>query len=170
MNDMMNETRRVYIGKEHVNTENKHSPLGDSIGFWDNDKLTIWTKWVNPADFVRGMPLTSNQFEMVETWVMRRNGDKRELVTQVTFYDPLVLQKPQSAVYVHESRPDLEEAGVRIRLWECESSSNSYKDAEGNTQFYLPGDPQYKDPRGFTDFPELPGQSLNPIFDEAEAQ
>jgi hypothetical protein len=50
-------------------------------------------------------------------------------------------------------------------MWECTTSSNSYKDAEGNTQFYLPGDPQYKDPRGFTDFPDLPGQSLNPIFD-----
>jgi hypothetical protein len=125
---------------------------------------------VNPADYVRGMPLTSNQFEMVETWQERRNGDKRELVTQVTFYDPLALVKSQSAVYVHESRPDLEEAGVRIRTWECESSSNSYKDAEGNTQFYLPGDPQYKDPRGFTDFPDLPGQSLNPIFDDPEAQ
>ena len=72
MNDMMNETRRIYIGKEHVNIENKHSPLGDSIGFWDGDKLTIWTKWVNPADYVRGMPLTSNQFEMVETWPERR--------------------------------------------------------------------------------------------------
>jgi hypothetical protein len=169
MNDMMNETRRIYIGAEHVNTEAKHFPLGDSIGFWDGDKLVVWTKWVNPADYVRGMPLTSNQFEMVETWQERRAGDKRELVTQVTFYDPLALVKPQSAVYVHESRPDLEEVGVRIRMWECTSSSNSYKDAEGNTQFYLPGDPQYKDPRGFTDFPELPGQSLNPIFD-AEAQ
>ena len=168
MNDMMNETRRIYIGKEHVNIENKHSPLGDSIGFWDNDKLVIWTKWVNPADYVRGMPLTSNQFEMVETWQERKNGDKRELVTQVTFYDPIGLVKPQSAVYVHESRPDLEEAGVRIRMWECTSSSNSYKDAEGNTQFYLPGDPQYKDPRGFTDFPDIPGQSLNPIFDSEQ--
>jgi hypothetical protein len=55
-------------------------------------------------------------------------------------------------------------------MWECTSSSNSYKDAEGNTQFYLPGDPQYKDPRGYTDFPDLPGQSLNPIFDAPEAQ
>ncbi len=166
LNDMMNETRRIYIGKEHVNIESKHSPLGDSIGFWDGDKLVIRTKWVNPADYVRGMPLTSNQFEMVETWQERRGPEgKRQLVTQVTFYDPLALRAPQSAVYVHETRPDLEEAGVRIRMWECESSSNSYKDADGNTQFYLPGDPQYKDPRGFTDFPELPGQSLNPIFD-----
>ena len=166
MNDMMNETRRVYIGAEHVNTEGKHSALGDSIGFWEGDKLTIWTKWVNPADYVRGMPLTSNQFEMVETWQERRgpNG-QRQLVTQVTFYDPLALLKPQSAVYTHEQRPDLAKSGVRLRMWECTTSSNSYKDADGNTQFYLPGDPQYKDPRGFTDFPDVPGQSLNPIFE-----
>jgi hypothetical protein len=166
MNDMMNETRRIYIGTEHVNIDNKHFPTGDSIGFWDEDKLVIWTKWVNPADYVRGMPLTSNQFEMVETWEEAVHEDgTRELVTQVTFYDPLALYEPQSAVYVHVSRPDLEEVGVRIRNWECQTSSNSYKDEEGNTQFYLPGDPEYKDPRGFTDFPDVPGQSLNPIFD-----
>ncbi|WP_428101408.1 hypothetical protein [Candidatus Rariloculus sp.] len=169
MNDFMDETRRIHIGKEHVNIEAAHTPTGDSIGFWDGDKLVIWTKWVQPADYVRGMPLTSNQFRMVETWrqVVHDDG-ARELVTQVTFYDPLALVKPQSAVYTHDSRPDLEEAGVRIRNWECANSSNSYLDEDGNTQFYLPGDPGYKDPRGFTDFPELPGQSLDPIFDSAE--
>jgi hypothetical protein len=168
MNDMMNETRRIYIGNEHVNIDATHSATGDSIGFWDGDELVIWTKWVNPADYVRGMPLTSNQFEMVETWEEIVDDDgSRHLITQVTFYDPIGLVKPQSAVYTHDSRPDLEEAGVRIRNWECTTSSNSYKDEEGNTQFYLPGDPEYKDPRGFTDFPEIPGQSLNPIFDAA---
>jgi hypothetical protein len=166
MNDMMNETRRIYIGAEHINTESKHFPLGDSIGFWEGDKLTIWTKWVDPADYVRGMPLTSNQFEMVETWQERRNASgARQLVTQVTFYDPLALVKPQSAVYTHDARPDLKKEGVRIRTWECDSSSNSYKAPDGSTQFYLPGDPQYKNPRGTTEFPDLPGQSLNPIFD-----
>ena len=166
MDDFMNETRRIYINAEHVNTEAKHSATGDSTGFWDGDKLVIWTKWVNPADYVRGMPLTSNKFEMVETWQQKKDPDgKRHLITQVTFYDPIALLKPQSAVYTHDARPDLEAAGVRIRNWECEHSSNSYRDKDGNTQFYLPGDPQYKDPRGTTDFPELPGQSLNPIFD-----
>jgi hypothetical protein len=169
MNDFMNETRRVYIGAEHVNIDAKHSSTGDSIGFWDNDKLVIWTKWVNPADYVRGMPLTSNQFEMVETWRQSIGDDDiRHLITQVTFYDPIGLLKPQSAVYTHDSRPDLEEAGVRIRNWECTSSSNSYRDEEGDTQFYLPGDPEYKDPRGFTDFPSIPGQSLDPIFDSSD--
>jgi hypothetical protein len=167
MNDFMNETRRIYIGAEHVNTEAKHSATGDSIGFWNGDKLVIWTKWVNPADYVRGMPLTSNQFEMVETWQEKRDAaGTRHLITQVTFYDPVGMLKPQSAVYTHDARPDLEEAGVRIRNWECSSSSNSYRDENGDTQFYLPGDPEYKDPRGFSDFPDIPGQSLNPIFDE----
>jgi len=115
------------------------------------------------------MPLTSNQFEMVETWQEQHNASgARILVTQATFYDPLALVKPLSAVYTHEPRPDLKKDGVRIRTWECDSSSNSYKAADGSTQFYLPGDPQYKNPRGFTDFPDLPGQSLNPIFDAAQ--
>ncbi len=167
LNDFMNESRRVYIGKDHVNIEGQHSATGDSIGFWDDDHLVIWTKWVNPADYLRGMPLTSNQFEMVEDWHQREFEDgSKQLVAQVTFYDPVGLTSPQWAVYTHYSRPDLEELGVRIRNWQCTSSSNSYQDEEGNTQFYLPGDPEYKDPRNTTDFPELPGQSLNPIFDE----
>ena len=171
MNDFMNETRRIYVGNGHVNIDAKHSPTGDSIGFWDGDKLTVWTKWLNPADYFRGMPLTSNQLEMVETWQeVPGDNEARQLVTQVTFYDPIGLVKAQSAVYIHNSQPDLEAAGVRIRDWECTSSSNAYKDQEGNTQFYLPGDPEYSDPRGFTDFPEIPGQSLNPIFDEDEPE
>jgi hypothetical protein len=171
MNDFMNETRRVYIGAEHVNVDAQHSAAGDSIGFWNGDELVIWTKWINPADYVRGMPLTSNQIELVERWKeIRTEAGKRQLVTQVTFYDPLALVAPQSAVYTQNEAPDLEEVGIRIRNWECSTSSNTYKDAEGLTQFYLPGDPQYKDPRGTTDFPELPGQSLDPILEAGAGQ
>jgi len=166
MNDMMNETRRIYINQEHQNTDAKHLAAGDSIGFWDDDKLVIWTKWINPADYLRGMPLTSNQFELVETWqqVTRADGS-RQLVTQVTFYDPIALVKPLSAVYSHDAQPELKAFGVRIRNWECTTSSNSYKAEDGSTQFYLPGDPEYTDPRGSSEFPDLPGQSFDPIFD-----
>ena len=171
MNDFMNETRRVYIGKEHVNVDAKHSSAGDSIGFWNKDELVIWTKWVNPADYSRAMPLTSNQFEMVERWkqVSSEKGG-RQLVDQVTFYDPIGLAAPQSVVFTHNSAPDLEEIGVRIRNWECSTSSNSYRDTDGRTQFRLPGEPGYKDPRGSTEFPELPGQSLDPILEAEAAQ
>ena len=164
LNDLMNETRRVYINAEHINIEGNHSATGDSIGFWDNNKLIIWTKWINPADYLRGMPLTSNQLEMVETWQEQLTEEGfRQLVTQATFYDPIGLQTPQSAVYTHTSSPELVEFGARIRNWECTTSSNSYQDENGRTFFYLPGNPEYKDPRGFTDFPDIPGQSLNPM-------
>jgi hypothetical protein len=66
---------------------------------------------------------------------------------------------------MHDAQPALEAAGVRIRNWECASSSNAYRDQEGNPQVRLPGDPDYQDPRGFSDVPDVPGQSLNPIFD-----
>ena len=171
MNDFMNETRRVFIGQEHVNVDAKHSATGDSIGFWDGDELVIWTKWVNPADYMRGLPLTSNQFEMIERWrEIETQGGAPQLVTQVTFYDPLSLERPLSAVYTHNRAPDLEEAGVRIRNWECTTSSNSYKAEDGSTQFYLPGDPEYRDARGTTDFPDLPGQSLDPILEQEAGQ
>ncbi len=164
LNDFMNETRRVYIGGQHVNIDAKHSATGDSIGFWDKDRLIIWTKWINPADYTRGAPLTSNRIEIVESWhEVRGENGARQLVTQATIYDPLALVKPVSLVYSHDYRPDLEQLGVRIRNWECSNSSNSYLAPDGKTQVYLPGDPEYKDPLGTTDFPELPGQSLNPM-------
>ena len=90
----MNESRRIFINGEHVNIDGKHSATGDSIGFWDKDRLIIWTKWINPADYTRGAPLTSNQFEAVETWyeVKGANG-ARQLVAQATYYDPLLARE-----------------------------------------------------------------------------
>ncbi len=163
-NDAMNETRRVYINAEHINIDGKHSATGDSIGFWNDDKLIIWTKWINAADYLRGMPLTSNQIELVESWQEKTRADGvRILETQITFYDPIGLTAPQSAVYVHEQSTQLAEIGARIRNWECSTVNNAYQDEEGNTLWYMPGDPEYKDPRGFTDFPDIPGQSLDPL-------
>lgn len=166
-NDAMNETRRIYINAEHINIDGKHSATGDSIGFWDKDKLIIWTKWLNAADYLRGMPLTSNQIELVESWQEKTRADGvRILETQITFYDPIGLAEPQSAVYVHEQSKQLAEIGARIRNWECSTVNNAYQDEEGNTLWYMPGDPQYKDHRGFTDFPDIPGQSLDPLNEQ----
>jgi len=53
---------------------------------------------------------------------------------------------------------------LRIRHWECETSSNSYLTNDGSTNFFLPGDAGFKDPRGSSLFPSLPGQSRDPIY------
>ena len=154
LNDFMNETRRIYIEDEHKNLYGTHSWLGDTIGFWDGDRLVTHTVDLLPVDYFRGQPLTSNQFESVETWELRMLDDgSQRLEVQATFYDPLSLEKPITAVYAYVPDNDLMNAGFRIRHWECETSSNSYRTADGSTQFFLPDDAGYKDPRGLYALP-----------------
>jgi hypothetical protein len=170
INDFANSIRRVYIGKEHTNLPEMigtHSWYGDTVGFWDGNKLIMHTKYLFPADFTRWSPMTSNQFELVETWELKTYDGMDRLEVQVTMYDRHAFVKPLNAVYSFRRSPDLEEIGYRVQHWECEQSSNSYLDANGKTNFYLPGDAGYKDARGTTLFPELPGQTRDP-FSEAE--
>lgn len=171
LNDLMNETRRVYVGQGHENVEGTHSWLGDTIGFWHGDRLITWTKFILPGDYFRGQPLTSNALESVEVWQLKTldNGAPR-LEVQVTFYDEHALVKPLSAVYSYRRDLDLENAGYRIRQWECEGSSNSYLAADGNTNYLLPGDPGYRDARGNSEFADLPGQSRDPVYEAARPE
>ena len=108
---------------------------------------------------------TSNQFEGVEIWELKTYEDgQRRLEVQATFYDPYSLLKPLSVVYAYAPATAHMEAKVRIRHWECETNQNSYLAEDGTTQFYLPGEEGYTDPRGSTLFPDVPGQSRDPVF------
>ena len=178
LNDLGNDTRRIYIDQDHKNVDGSHSAAGDSVGFWVDDMLIVHTVDVYPGDYFRGTPPTSNQFESVEVLRMERlaNGDLR-LLNNVTFYDELALQRPLSATYTFRPNKNLETAGYRIRHWECESNQNTFLvfDDEGKpeTQFRLPGEPGFDDVRGADPNrnpdlpPDLPGQTKNPIFDDA---
>jgi hypothetical protein len=177
-NDLGNDTRRVYINQEHKNIDGTHSPEGDSIGFWVDDRLIVHTVDIYPNDYFRGLPPTSNQFESVEEWrmVAQPNGERR-LSVNVTFYDKLSLLRPVTAVYTYRRNSALETSGYRMRHWECESNSNTFlvTDDKGNpsTQFRLPGEPGFDDVRGVDPNrnpdlpPDLPGQEKNPVFQEA---
>ena len=164
INDYGPGIRRVYIGQEHKNIYGTHSWYGDTIGFWDGETLVTNTKYLLPADFTRWSPMTSNQFESVETWQLKKYpGDIERLEVQVTFYDRYAFVKPVSAVYAWRRAKELEAAGHRVQHWECESSSNDVFD-KGTTTTKLPGEPGFKDVRGTTLFPDLPGQSRDPIY------
>lgn len=173
MNDSANDTRRIYINQEHKNIDGTHSPEGDSIGFWVDEMLIVHTVDIYPNDYFRGLPPTSNQFESVEAWRMTSQPDgERRLSVDVTFYDPLSLQRPLTATYTFRRNTALEDAGYRIRHWECESNANTYlvTDDKGrpSTQFRLPGEPGFQDVRGVDPRrnpdlpPDLPGQSKSP--------
>jgi hypothetical protein len=164
INDYGPGIRRIYIGQEHKNVYGTHSWYGDTIGFWDGNKLITSTKYLLPADFTRWSPMTSNQFESVEVWELKHYpGGIERLEVQVTFYDKNAFVKPVSAVYAFRRAKELEEAGHRVQHWECETSSNDFF-SNGTTQTKLPGEEGFRDPRGTTLFPDLPGQSRDPIY------
>jgi hypothetical protein len=179
MNDLGNDTRRIYIGEDHQNLDGTHYPQGDSIGFWaEDDKLVVHTVDVWPNDFFRGSPPTSNQFESVEIFWEGTlpNGDKRIFVN-ATFYDELAFVKPITLTYTFRKRPELVEFGYRQRHFDCSGNDNQYltTDENGNptTQTRLPGEPGFSDPRGVDpnrnlDLPlDLEGQAKSPIFDDS---
>lgn len=164
VNDYGPGIRRVYIGQEHKNVYGTHSWYGDTVGFWDSAKLVTHTKYLLPADFTRWSPMTSNQFESVERWELKQYlGGIERLEVQVTFYDRHAFVKPVSAVYAFRRAKELEAAGHRVQHWECETSSNDFFQ-NGTTTSKLPGEEGFRDVRGTTLFPQLPGQSRDPIY------
>ncbi|MGD8324152.1 MAG: hypothetical protein PVF50_07275 [Gammaproteobacteria bacterium] len=183
MNDLGNDTRRIYINQEHQNIDGTHYASGDSIGFWAEDDelgevLVVHTIDVYPGDWFRGTPPTSNQFETTEIWYRYWDPEQnqRRIAVNVTFYDELALLKPVTATYTFRPRRELEEVGYRIRHWECESNDNTFltfnEDGTPSTQYALPGEEGFVDPRGVDrrrnpDLPpDLAGQEKNPIFDD----
>ncbi len=132
LNDLANDTRRIYINQEHKNIDNTHFPQGDSVGFWAGDHLIVHTINVWPNDYFG-------------------------------------LLKPLNGVYTFTRATTVEDAGFRMRWWECAANQNTSLTAEGTTQMALPGDKGFNDIRGndlarrSPDLPaDLPGQSIDP--------
>jgi hypothetical protein len=165
INDFGPSIRRTYIGKEHSNVYGTHSWYGDTIGFWDGNKLVSNTKYVLPADFTRWSPMTSNAFEGTEVWELKTYpGGFERLEVQVTFYDKHLLRKPVNAVYAYRRATQMVENGHRVQHWECDQTNNSFLDDRGVSNFHLPGEEGFNDGRGTTLFPQLPGQTRDPIY------
>jgi hypothetical protein len=100
----------------------------------------------------------------VEIWELKRYpNDVERLEVQVTFYDRHAFVRPVSAVYAFRRGKELEAAGHRVQHWECETTNNDHFE-KGTTTSRLPGETGFQDPRGTTLFPDLPGQSRDPIY------
>jgi hypothetical protein len=145
MQEYMNETRRVYTdGRPHATPEG-HTWLGDSIGFWDGDKLVVWTTAVKAADYLRGYPDNSAELQGIEVWqrVKGQNGRPDRIVVQATMYDPVGLTAPWN-VAMSYVKADYE---YRIRYWDCALTSNDVLGADGKTTTILPGEQGHKQPQ-----------------------
>jgi len=135
INEMVNDIRRIYTdGREHVSEADRY-PLynGDSIGFWDGQKLVIHSNQLQAGIYQRSHPDYTDQVETVEIW---RKKDDKTLGVDVWVYDPPALVEPwyTKQSYVKLSDPD---KSLRIRYWNCgENQNNSvYQTKEGATQF-----------------------------------
>jgi len=145
MQEFMNETRRVYTdGRPHATPEG-HTWLGDSIGFWNGDKLVVWTTSVKAADYLRGYPDNSAALEGIEVWqrVKGEGTHPDRIVVQATMYDPVGLTAPWNVAMSYE-KANYE---YRIRYWDCALTSNDQRSSDGRTTAILPGEPGYKAPQ-----------------------
>lgn len=135
INEMVNDIRRIYTdGRGHPPEADRY-PLynGDSIGFWDGDRLVIHTNQLKEGIYQRSHPDYSNQVETVEIWY---KGDDKTLVADVWVYDPPSLVEPwyTKQRYSKLSDPD---KNLRIRYWHCGENENNavIQTSEGSTQF-----------------------------------
>ncbi len=135
INEMVNDIRRIYTdGRDHV-PEGDRYPLynGDSIGFWDGDRLVIHTNQLRSGIYQRRNPDYTDQVETVEVW---RKVNPKLIEVDVWVYDPPALVEPW---YTKQAYAKLDDQGksLRIRYWHCgENENNSVVQTEGgSTQF-----------------------------------
>jgi hypothetical protein len=133
--ETVNNVRRIYIdGRDHIPEVDRY-PLyyGDSIGFWNNQTLTIHTNQLRAGIYQRGNPEYTDEVETVEIW---EKVDERTIEVDVWIYDPPALVEPWYVKQRYAKVSD-QDKQLRIRYWDClENPNNSvFKTPEGSTQF-----------------------------------
>jgi hypothetical protein len=123
INEMQNEIRRVYTdGRDHPSEADAY-PLweGDSIGFWDGDKLVIHTSQMRAGQYQRIQPFYTEQVETVEIW---EKTDPTTMVAHVWAFDPPALAEPWYTRQVYK-RLSNDDQSLRIRYWHCGENQNN---------------------------------------------
>ena len=135
INEMQNEVRRIYTdGRDHPSEADAY-PLweGDSIGFWNGDKLVIHTSQMRAGQYQRIQPFYTEQVETVEIW---QKTDPATIVVDVWAFDPPALVEPWYTRQVYKQLSN-DDKSLRIRYWDCgENQNNNVIQTEnGSSQF-----------------------------------
>lgn len=133
--EAFNSVRRIYTDdRGHIPEEDRYpTENGDSIGFWDGDKLITHTNQLMAHMYERAQGFYSEQVESVEIW---EKIDDRTLVAHVWVYDPPALVEPW---YTRQSYTKFKDPdnSLRIRHWACKGNPNNdvIETEEGGSQF-----------------------------------
>ena len=135
INEMANEVRRIYTdGRAHTPREDSYPLwLGDSIGFWDDDRLIIHTEQMRSGQYQRPQPHYSEQVETVEIW---RKTDDRTIEVDMWVYDPPALLEPWYTKHTYKQLTNDDKA-LRIRYWHFSENPNNdvIQTEDGSSQF-----------------------------------
>jgi hypothetical protein len=133
--EQMNEIRRVYTdGRSHTPERDRY-PLkeGDSIGFWDGQKLVIHTNQLESIPMGRNQPTQSEQMEAVE---IMEKINANTMVIDEWLFDPRLYLEPWYMRRLLGLVPNPDKS-VRVRYWDCSENSNNDVDKtpEGDTYY-----------------------------------
>lgn len=135
INEMMNEIRRVYTdGRDHPPPEDAYPLwLGDSIGFWDEDRLIVHTNQMRDGQYQRIQPEYTDQVETVEIW--QKTADDT-IEVDIWVYDPPVLVEPWYTRQVFKKLTNDDNA-LRIRYWHFNENQNNavFETDDGSSDF-----------------------------------
>src|SRR5689334_4954121 len=133
--ETVNNVRRIYTdGRDHPPVEERY-PLyyGDSIGFWDRQKLVIHTNQLMERSMGRNQPTQSDKMETVEIW---QKINPTTMKTDVWVYDPGLYTEPWYLERRYTAVPNADKS-LRIRYWSCNENPNNdvLKTPDGSTNY-----------------------------------
>ena len=133
--------RRVLIGKKHV--QQVPQWFGETVGFWNGNKLVAWTANVQGWTLSHSMFEFSSKLEVVETFTPSADG--KMITVEATFYDPEAFTRPLQMVTPWEKRRGLDDPEARFMFVECRVQSTIVNGPDGKPTQLIPGDPGYID-------------------------
>ena len=135
ISEQANEIRRVYTdGRDHTPEADRYPlPEGDSIGFWDGQKLVIHTNQLQGRPMGRNKPSQSEQMETVEIW---EKVNANTIAVDLWLFDPRLYLEPWyvQRLYARVPNPD---KSLRVRYWDCTENPNNTvtRTQDGSTDF-----------------------------------
>jgi len=114
--------RQFLVGRQHV--QKVPQWYGESIAFWDRDKLVVWTANVQAWTLSHSMFEFSGQLETIETFEPRRDagGNFVGLTSETWFYDSEAFVQPLYNLLHYNRVAKMDDANRRYTYIECLSN------------------------------------------------
>lgn len=133
--------RRILIGKTHVLQVPQW--YGETVGFWNGNRLVAWTSNVQGWTLSHSMFEYSSDLETIETFTP--SADAKTITVDTTFYDPQAFIRPLHTVTPWQLRSGPDDPDWRFNFVECRVQSTIVNGPDGRPTELIPGEPGFID-------------------------